>query len=87
MKDLKDAFLEIGYAEVKTHLNSGNIIFSCEEMDEVSIGTMIRDMISEKFKLNIPVFIIRQEKLSELLTLAPSWWKMRTREPMIIWFL
>lgn len=44
-------------------------------MDEVSIGTMIRDMISEKFKLNIPVFIIRQEKLSELLTLAPSWWE------------
>lgn len=80
MIDLIDAFLEIGYKDVKTHLNSGNVIFSCEEIDETSIGTTIHDMISEKFKLNISVFVIRQEKLSELLTLAPSWWGNEDRE-------
>lgn len=72
MKDLKDAFLEIGYADVKTYLISGNVIFSCEETDEVSIGNMIRGMISEKFKLDIPVFVIGQEKLSELLTIRTA---------------
>ena len=31
MAELKKAFEKIGFSEVKTYLNSGNVIFSCEE--------------------------------------------------------
>ena len=31
MAELKKVFEKIGFSEVKTYLNNGNVIFSCEE--------------------------------------------------------
>lgn len=73
MPALKEYFFALGYAEVRTHLNSGNVIFSTDE-DEKAASEKIGAMIKEKFALDIPLFVIRQERLSELLHNAPEWW-------------
>ena len=74
MPDLKTALMEKGFADVKTYLNSGNVLFSDDEMDVVKLAERIRIIISETFQLEIPVFVISQDELKGLLSKAPSWW-------------
>ena len=74
MPDLKSAFTEKGFADVKTYLNSGNVLFSDDEMDVVKLAERLRIIISETFQLEIPVFVISQDELKVLLSKAPSWW-------------
>ena len=58
MQDLKTTLTEKGFADVKTYLNSGNVIFSDDEADVVKLAERIRIIISEIFQLEIPVFVI-----------------------------
>ena len=74
MAELKKGFEEIGFAEVKTYLNSGNVIFSSDEDDMVEITNRIETMIKRQFGLEIPVFVISKETLEDILTHAPDWW-------------
>lgn len=73
MKELKSLFVAAGFAEVSTHLNSGNVIFSAEEAPSV-LSERIKMLIQEKFALDIPVFVISQAELKKLLEKAPLWW-------------
>ena len=74
MLELKTALRETGFADVKTFLNSGNVIFSDDEMDVVKLSEGICTIIFETFHLEIPVFVISQDELKGLLSKAPSWW-------------
>lgn len=74
MSELKEGFAELGFAEVTTYLNSGNIIFSSAINDKNILSSKIEIMIKNRFDLNIPVFIALQEELKELLKNAPDWW-------------
>ncbi len=74
MPDLKTTLTEKGFADVKTYLNSGNVLFSGDEMDVVKLAEIIREIIFASFQLEIPVFVISQDELKELLLKAPSWW-------------
>ena len=80
MAELKKGFEEIGFAEVKTYLNSGNVIFSSDEDDMVEITNRIETMIKRQFGLEIPVFVILKETLEDILTHAPDWWGSEDKE-------
>ena len=72
MLELKTALTEKGFADVKTHLNSGNVIFSDDDTDAVKLAERIHALILETFHLEIPVFVISQDELKGLLLKAPS---------------
>ena len=74
MPELKTALDEKGFADVKTYLNSGNVIFSDDETDAVKLAESIRAIIFDTFHFEIPVFVISQDELKSLLSKAPSWW-------------
>ena len=74
MPKLKAYFTELGYIDVHTYLNSGNVAFSVEENNENTLSNSIKDMIQKRFGLDIPVFVILQEKLEDILSKAPDWW-------------
>lgn len=80
MSELKKGFTELGFAEVATYLNSGNVIFSSTIGDENVFSNMIKLMIKERFDLNIPVFVVLQEELEQLLNNAPDWWGNDNKE-------
>ena len=80
MQALKSICMDLGYADVLTHLNSGNIVFSVEESSVIALGEQIKAMIKERFNLNIPVFVIPQEELKETLNAAPAWWGTETKD-------
>lgn len=74
MSELKQCFIEHGFTDVVTHLNSGNVVFSIQEKDENMIAHEIEEMVKEHFGFAIPVYVISQERLRDLLKAAPEWW-------------
>ena len=74
MSELKEMFIELGFAEVVTYLNSGNVVFSSDVDDKSILSDKINGVIKDRFDLDIPVFIILQEELKEILDNAPHWW-------------
>lgn len=74
MPALRAGLEELGYAEVVTYLNSGNVLFSADERSESALAGAIRAMIRAQLALDIPVLVIAQAALGELLDKAPDWW-------------
>lgn len=74
MTELKVLLQNNGFYDVVTYINSGNIIFSSNIEDEEKLKDIFERIISEEFKLNIPVAIISVNDLDEALKNAPSWW-------------
>ena len=65
MVELKSCLIELGYADVFTYLNSGNIVFSIDESNEIVLADKIKEMIQERFGLDIPVFVILQRRIEK----------------------
>ncbi len=80
MAELKKGFEELNYTEVKTCLNSGNVVFSSDEADKIKLARRIEKMIGNRFCLDIPVFIISKEELEDILNHAPDWWGDESKE-------
>ncbi len=80
MPDLKASFIELGYTDVRTHLNSGNVVFSDHSENEITLADRIRSMIRAKFGMDIPVFVIAQTDLKHLLSRAPAWWGTENKD-------
>ena len=74
MAELKKGFEELGFAEVRTYLNSGNVIFSSDEGNIEGFTNQIETMIQRFFGFDIPVFVISKEALEDILAYAPDWW-------------
>ena len=74
MAELKQGFEKLDFGDVKTYLNSGNVIFSNDEEDAKKFTNQIEVMIKNRFGLDIPVFIILKEELDNILHNAPDWW-------------
>ena len=72
MADLKDAITGLGYENVITYINSGNIIFNSSENIGVVNDKISQILNSYLFKIN-KVILTKQEYIEELKNL-PSWW-------------
>ena len=80
MAGLKQGFEGLDYKDVKTYLNSGNVIFSSDEADTTKTTSRIEEMIKKQFHLDIPVFVISKEELEDILYHAPDWWGDENKE-------
>ena len=74
MAELKEGFEKLDFGDVKTYLNSGNVIFSGDEDEDETFTNQIEVMIKKRFGLDIPVFVISKEELENILYNAPEWW-------------
>lgn len=74
MPELKIAFEEVGFLDVITYINSGNVVFSSDIRNENELIRKSEAVITEKFRLNIPVTVMSAKELSETLKHAPKWW-------------
>ena len=79
MPELKECLSAV-FDDARTHLNSGNVIFSADESNERVLADRIRKIIEENFDLDIPVYVIGQERLKNILENAPEWWDSGDRQ-------
>lgn len=80
MAELKKRFEKLSFKEVKTYLNSGNVLFSSEEENIPEFVEQIEGMIKQQFGLTIPVLVITIENLKDILNHAPNWWGNDNKE-------
>ena len=74
MSYLKKEFTTLGYKEVLTYLNSGNVVFESDIEDKNVIKNNIQIMIKDKINLDIPTYVITLQELDELISHSPDWW-------------
>lgn len=74
MADLRKTFEANGFTDVSTYINSGNIFFTSDEDDSLTLKTICQNLIQEAFNLEIPVYVQSTENLITTLTHAPEWW-------------
>ena len=72
MADLKDAITGLGYENIITYINSGNIIFDTTDNIDIVNEKISQILNSYPFKIN-KVILTKQEYIEELKNL-PSWW-------------
>ena len=80
MPELKKEFENLGYENVLTFLNSGNVVFMSDVEDENMICNNIHKMIKEKFNIDIPIYVTEVSRLKELLDNQPNWWGTSNKE-------
>ena len=74
MAELKQCFEALNFVKIRTYLNSGNVIFSSEETVAAALTHRIEGRLQRQFGLEIPVFVLPQENLADILAHAPNWW-------------
>ena len=71
---LKAAFIERGFFDVVTYLNTGNIIFTSEIQDAMLLQKQCQQIIKDVFHVDLAIAVISAYDLSEALLHAPNWW-------------
>jgi len=75
MVDLKLAFEKAGYANVKTLIQSGNVVFESGLQDKEKITTHIESMLSKAFNYSARVVTRSHKEIQKILFRAPDDWK------------
>lgn len=74
MPTLKRCFEEVGFGNVVTYINSGNIIFDSDETDTARLVEMCEAAIEDCFGFHIICSVISADDLKAAMAQAPSWW-------------
>lgn len=72
MADLKASLEEIGMEEVRTYIQSGNVIFRSEMHEQSLLESQIEQHLSAKFAYNSVVVLLSEEQLKQIVLLAPE---------------
>ncbi len=70
MNDLQDLFEDLGFQEVKTYLNTGNVFF-ISDLKSSDIKIKLEDELTQKFKYQANVLIYTLDELKEVVNNYP----------------
>jgi len=74
MRELKERFEAIGFTQVSTYINSGNVIFTTKETDARKLETKIEKLLSKDFQLDSRVVVRSLAEMEQLVTSLPKSW-------------
>ncbi len=72
MTDLKECFENIGGADVKTYIQSGNVMFRSEERDAARLVSKIERALSARFAYTSRVVVLTHKQLTHIVEHAPD---------------
>jgi|SRR5690606_21225206 len=80
MKDLRDLFVGLGYTDVITYIQSGNVIFE-GSVDENPLDSArrIESAIDEKFGYDVPVIVVSAAELNQAIA-ANSYYQSKPED-------
>lgn len=71
MSELKSLFEQIGLEEVRTYINSGNVLFKTKQKNMDKLEAMLEKAIFEKFNLAITTMIRTRSELATMINQHP----------------
>jgi len=66
MKELQLVFERLGFNNVRTYIQSGNIVFECNSKEPRQLENSIAREISESFGFEVPVMVIEKNELKSV---------------------
>ncbi len=72
MGDLKACFEEMGFTNVITYIQSGNVLFDSNENNQLQLTQQIEKALSERFNYNSKVVLLSQQALIQIINAAPN---------------
>ncbi len=72
MVDLKVCFEKMGFTDVKTYIQSGNVIFKSDTKNLNQLTQTIEKNLSEQFNYNSVVVVITHQQLNEVVEEIPA---------------
>ena len=74
MSSLKESFGRMGFGDVATYINSGNIIFKTQEGDARKLERSIEGMLSSEYELECKVVVRSLSEMADLVKSLPETW-------------
>ncbi|CAN5350310.1 DUF1697 domain-containing protein [soil metagenome] len=71
MKELRVRMEASGYANVRTYIQSGNVIFDHPSEDEGELRTTLADLLTTEFNVKSPVVLRSRDELAETIANCP----------------
>ncbi len=71
MPALRKALDAAGFEDVRTYVQSGNIVAGSSHRSESGVATAMHDLISAEFGLDVPVIVRKADQLAKVLALDP----------------
>jgi len=71
MAQLKKCLEEMGFADVRTLLNSGNAVFGCDSEEAGELEKRLEAKLAEEFGFGIPCMVISKEELQQWVEADP----------------
>lgn len=71
MDDLRQMFTMMGFEQVSTYIQSGNVVFDASPQDENQLATRIKSQIKDTFDYDVPVIICTATDLKTMLAQFP----------------
>lgn len=66
MPDLTALYESLGLTDVKTYLQSGNVVFTHEESDHTRLAETIKAKIEEVYGYNVPILVLDADELRHI---------------------
>jgi uncharacterized protein (DUF1697 family) len=87
MRQLKGAFEAAGMADVRTYINSGNVIFSTDGADREAVGRALEACIVEKFGFEVDVLLRSVDEMSAIAAAIPEEWSNDDQQRCDVFYL
>ena len=72
MSDLKASFEALGYQNVRTYIQSGNVLFSADGSDQARLASVIEEALSTTFNYTSRVVVRSKEEMKAIVAHAPK---------------
>jgi uncharacterized protein (DUF1697 family) len=74
MKQLKAVFETAGMADVRTYINSGNVIFSSTVRGKAGLAELLEDAVAKRFGFRIDVLLRDLRSMRAIVSKMPKQW-------------
>jgi len=71
MEDLMLLYEALNFTNIKTYIQSGNIVFCSSSKNQKEIGQKIEEKIFKEYNFYVPVIVLLQDKLKEIISNNP----------------
>ena len=87
MADLRDIAGSLGWTEISTHLNSGNLSFSAKETDEIELASQLTKALSDRLNVAPPTLVRTLPELQRAATFCRKAFPHEPEKQVAIAFL
>ena len=68
---LRQLSINLGFSNVQSYIQSGNVLFQSNESDPQIVKEIIKKKIFDIFNFNVPVIVLNVEELKTIIQLNP----------------